>query len=841
MKRIVFLIVFISCAAHAQVSMDYYLPSDVTYHPDIPTPEEVLGYVPGEWHVSHDQLVFYARTVAAASDRMVIENYAKSYEGRQLLHVITTSPSNHENLDQIIESRKAVKEGEASNTKLVVQLGYSVHGNEASGSNAALLAIYYLAAAQGEKIDKMLDQTVIVLDPCYNPDGLSRFASWVNTHKSKVINPDPNDREYGEAWPRGRTNHYWFDLNRDWLPVQHPESQGRIRQFHKWMPNILTDHHEMGTSNTFFFQPGEPSRKFPNTDNKNPQLTHEIAKFHAKALDSIGSLYYSKEGFDDFYIGKGSTYPDINGSIGILFEQASSRGHAQENPYGILEFKYGIRNQFVTSLSTLEASQSMIEQLKSYQAQQYKDASKWDAPKAYVFGDARDPLKSLELVRILQNHDITVNTLAKRVNANGYSFAAEQAYVVSMDQPQARLIKSIFETRTSFTDSLFYDVSTWTLPLAMDIPSGELKGKSLDASLIGDEASSSVVPGKLIGEDSDYAFIFETYGYFSHRSIQRLHDAGIIMRVLEKPHTSANRSFPRGSVLIPVGIQREKKATILGVIKLINELDGIDVHAISTGYATAGIDLGSPSMTKLDAPSIAVLVDGGVSSYEAGEVWHVLDQRLGTKLTKLPVSAVSSVDLSRYNRIVMPNGNYNSIGKSGIEDLKNWVKSGGVIIAWKSAGQWLSSNEVSKFDFVESTNDNDGYKPYADYSKNNGARVTGGSIFEAKVDLTHPIAYGLSRDRLPLFRNHNRILRKAKNPYSNPLLYTSRPLLSGYVHPDNLEKIQNAPAVQLKAEGRGMVVYLSDNPNFRAFWYGTNKLFFNAIYFGDVISSGTAR
>ncbi len=837
---------FLSCiltslSTFGQTSLDYYLPADVTYNQEIPTPQDILGYTPGDWHVSHDQLLVYARAIAEASDRMTIENYAKSYEGRQLLQIIVTSPENHANLNQIIASRKSIKKGEKADTKLVVQLGYSVHGNEASGANASLLTMYYLAAAQGSKIDKMLENTVIIVDPSYNPDGLNRFASWVNVHKSKVINPDPNDREYDEVWPGGRTNHYWFDLNRDWLPVQHPESQGRIRQFHKWMPNILTDHHEMGTSSTFFFQPGEPSRKFPNTDNQNPELTHEIAKFHAKALDSIGSLYYSKEGFDDFYIGKGSTYPDVNGSIGILFEQASSRGHAQESPYGVLTFQFAIRNHFVTSLSTLEASQALTDELKNYQLQQYRDASKWNSPNAYVFGDKFDKMKSLELVRILQNHDVKVNVLAKQTIASGQAFEANNAFIVSMNQPQARLIKSIFETRTSFTDSLFYDVSSWTLPLAMDIPAGELQGKTLDSSLIGDEVKSLDSSGQLIGGKSDYAYIFETTGYYSHRAIQRLLNAKVILRVLEQSHTSRDKTFPRGSILIPVGVQPTKSLRILEIINQIIQEDGLDVHAIQTGYAIGGIDLGSPSMTKIEEPRIALLVDEGVSSYEAGEAWHVLDQRIGVKVTKLPTSSVGSADLSRYNRIVMPNGSYGGISGSGTENLKEWVKNGGIIIAWKSAGNWLNSCELTKLEFKKNPADTTGFKSYDDYAKNRGATVTGGSIFQANIDVTHPLGYGFTRSTIPLFRNHNLILKKASNPYANPLVYTASPLMSGYVHQSNLENLEKAPAAQIVASGRGLIIYLSDNPNFRAFWYGTNKLFFNAIYFGDVISSGTAR
>jgi len=821
--------------------MQYYLPTDVSYNPDIPTSEEVLGYTPGEWHVSHDQLIYFMRTLAASSDRIVIENYAKSYEGRQLMQLIITSPANHARLDEIKESRKAVKTGQVGKTPLVVQLGYSVHGNEASGANASLLTAYYLAAAQGEKMNKMLDQTVIVLDPSYNPDGLNRFASWVNTHKSKNVSADPNNREYDEAWPGGRTNHYWFDLNRDWLPVQHPESQGRIRQFHTWMPNILTDHHEMGTSSTFFFQPGIPSRKFPNTDERNPYLTNEIAKYHAKALDSIGSLYYSKESFDDYYIGKGSTYPDVNGSIGILFEQASSRGHAQESPYGVLKFSFAIRNHFVSSLSTLAASQGMIDELKSYQQQQYREASKWNSPKAYVFGDARDQMKSLELVRILQTHDIKVSELAKQVNSKGNSFSPGSSYIVNMNQPQARLIKSIFETRTSFVDSLFYDVSAWTLPLAMNLPAGEIGGKSLDASFLGEEASDLSATGQLIGGNSNYAYAFETYGYFAHRAIQRLLDAGVILRVTNDFHSSAGKSFPRGTILIPVGVQRAKTNAINKIIEKINSEDGIDVYALNTGFAASGIDLGSPSMSNLKKLNIAILVDGGVSSYEAGEAWHVLDQRLNVSTTLLPVDQVNSVDLSRYNRIVMTNGSYGDIEKKGIDNLKKWIQGGGVIVAWKSAGSWLATNELSKVEYVKSKSDTLGYKTYADYSKNRGARVTGGTIFEAKLDLTHPLAYGITREKMPLFRNHNRIMKKAKNQYANPIVYTSAPLLSGYVHKKNLTKISDSPAVQITTTGSGRVIVFSDNPNFRAFWYGTNKLFFNALYFGHTINSGTAR
>ena len=369
----------------------------------------------------------------------------------------------------------------------------------------------------------------------------------------------------------------------------------------------------------------------------------------------------------------------------------------------------------------------------------------------------------------------------------------------------------------------------------MDIPYGEIGGEFFKEFLIGDVVKIQSHTASLVGGASDYAYIFEASGYFSHRAIQRLMDSGIILRVLEQPYTSDRLSFQRGSILIPVGVQREKGDQILDIIESINKFDGVNVHAIETGYASAGIDLGSPSMTTLAEPKIAVLVEGKVNGYEAGEVWHVLDHRVGAKVTKLPIGSVASLDLSRYNRIVMPNGRYDVINKNGVKKLDEWIKVGGIIIAWKDAGNWLASSGIASLEFKEKTTDSSGLQAYGEMSRAKGTKVTGGAIFEAQRDLTHPLAYGLSRTKLTLFRNHNNVLRTSTDGYSHPIVYSQNPLLSGYVHKKNLDRIKGAPAAQVISKGNGKVIYLSDNPNFRAFWYGTNKLFFNALYFGDVI------
>lgn len=838
--------------AHASLSqvltpdLSYYLPKG-DYDANIPTPKEILGYQPGEWHVSHDQLLYYMKAIANASDRVFLTEIAKSYEGRPLIQLTISSPENIAKIDDIKAEHLQLTDPSQSESlsvesmPIVVWLGYSIHGNEPSGSNASLLTAYYLAAAQGEEINDLLHNTVVILDPCYNPDGLHRFSTWVNMHRSHVINPDPNDREYQESWPRGRTNHYWFDLNRDWMPLAHPESRGRIARFHEWKPNILTDHHEMGTNATFFFQPGIPSRKFPLTPDKNVDLTHKMAQFHAQYLDKIGSLYYSEESFDDFYIGKGSTYPDVNGSVGILFEQASSRGHAQENDFGILTFPFTIRNHFTVSLSTLAAGIAHRKEFLAYQKEFYLTASSEaasDPIKAYVFGSEKSKVRNHELLKVLEQHQIEVYELKNNIKKDGKEFTKGQSYIVPLSQPQYRLAKGIFETRTTFTDSLFYDVSAWTLPLAYNLRYAALTAKGFNAASVGSKVTLNEFPkGQLIGQKEAYAYAIRPYGYYSFRAINRFLSEGVVVQMLHETHTDGLTTYPRGTMIVPLGVQKDKKERIESIIEQILKKDAVNVYALATGLAKSGIDLGSRSSHLLKEPKVAVLVEGGINGYEAGEVWHLMDQRLKMKITLLPISRLG-VDLSRYNRIIIPNGNLGSVTESQKKNLKSWVMRGGLIISWKNGGKWLSDAGFTAVEYALNKNmSRKQTKPYEKLDEHRGAQVTGGAIFEAKVDLSHPLSYGLENDIIPLFRNHNLVMKKSMNPYANPISYTKSPLLSGYVSEENLERFKNSPAVTVSTVGSGKVITFTDNPNFRAFWWGTNKLFMNALFFGESISS----
>ena len=477
MKKGLYLLALLPSLLLAQLDASYYLDSDHPYDPKIPTPASVLGYEVGQWHVSHDKLAHYMTILAASSDRVVIENRGKTYEDRPLLLLTITHPDNHKNIDQIQKQHLQLSEPSGSSLALdamplVVYQGFSIHGNEPSGANAGLLAAYHLVASQAAETEQLLRDIVILFDPSYNPDGLQRFAYWANTNKNQNLTTDNNDREYSEVWPRGRTNHYHFDLNRDWLPAQLPESQARIESFTNWLPNILTDHHEMGTDATFFFQPGIQSRVHPLTPKMNQTLTKEIGSYHAEALNKIGSLYYTEESYDDFYYGKGSTYPDVNGSIGILFEQASSRGHIQDSDNGVLTFPFTVRNQLTTAFSTLKAAQNMRVKLLRYMRDFYMDARQEAAKsksKAIVFGQTKDPVSAYKLAEILERHKIIIHQLDKPFTYKGKTYRPEGSYVVPLEQKKNKLIRGMFEKRTQFEDSLFYDISGWTFPLAFNL------------------------------------------------------------------------------------------------------------------------------------------------------------------------------------------------------------------------------------------------------------------------------------------------------------------------------------------------------------------------------------
>ncbi|WP_372767497.1 M14 metallopeptidase family protein [Pseudoalteromonas sp.] len=828
-------------------SLDFYFDEKINFDPAIPTPESVLGYQVGDWHVRHDQLVAYMKLLAQKSERINLEVIGYSHEQRPLLLLTITNPSRLNNIDAVRKQHLA-QSIQGNNIKndspAITWMGYSVHGNEASGSNAALLVAYYLAAAQGEKINKLLDETVILLDPSLNPDGLARFSQWVNSYKGKNISADPNHKDHNEAWPSGRTNHYFTDLNRDWLLLQHPESRARIAKYHQWMPHILTDFHEMGPHSTYFFQPGIPSRKFPLTPDENVQLTKDIATFHAAALDQQGELYFTQESFDDFYIGKGSTYPDIHGTIGILFEQGSVRGHKYDTINGLREFSDAIKNQLTTSLSTFDAVVSGKQGLLSYQQRFYQDTAKLakkDDVKGYLVAGGKDKSRFNAFLTLLNQHQINAYPLNKDASVAKQTFQANSSVFIPLNQPQYRLIKSAFLQQTSFKDNTFYDVSGWNLAHSFNLAFAEVS--STRAVKYQEQAW---LPTSNKGNQTlspNYAFAFEWNDYLAPKLLSQLQQNGIVARGAIKPFTASTtngeHAFAAGTIIIAKGLQQDEN-WFNKLQKLVSN-STVKVHQITSGLTTQGIDIGSRNIVPLKAPKVLLVGGQGTSQYEVGEVWYYLDRYLDIAATLVDLERLSRIDLAPYTHIIMTNGRFSSVSTKTVDKLKYWVQHGGVVWGHKSGAKFLADKGILKAEYLSSSDLAKAFPTdnlsYADKDSYHGDKRIAGAIFNANIDLSHPLSFSYERNTLPVFKNDTFVLKPSTKPFVNVATYTAEPLLAGFSHDKNNQQIAEQAVLVAHNFGKGKVVAMSDNPVFRSYWYGTSRLLSNAIFFGHAIDS----
>ena len=837
MKKILLLLAPIFCL-NAQVDLSYYLGDTSNYNQSIPTPESIIGHQVGELHVSHDKLSHYVQEVSKNSDRVKLVNRGKTYENRTSWLMIITSESNHSRLEEIQKNHLELsssknKNIDVSNMPIVVYQGFSVHGDEPSGTNASLPLIYHLLASNSEETKELLNDVVILLDPSLNPDGLQRFSQWANSNKNQSLNPDSNDREYNQYWPRGRTNHYWFDLNRDYLPNQLIESNFKIQTYTEWLPNIMTDHHEMGTNSSFFFQPGVPERKNPLISDLNQELTREIGTYHEDALNKIGSLYYSEEDYDDFYFGKGSSYPDINGGIGILFEQGSSRGHIQESVNGILTFPFTIRNQLTAAFSTLKAAKNMRVKLLNYMKDFFDDQVDLNPRKSenIIFGKSKDKSTVYHLADVLNSHKIKFNNISEDLVINGNKYLKENSYIIPMNQAKRTLIKGMFNTQTKFQDSLFYDVSAWTFPLAFNINYDYTDGLSqTDISrLIDNQVDSLTRPNGSVDAKSEYAYIFEPHEYYTQAAIYKILDHGLRVKTATRKFSINGKKYDYGTYMIQVQNQELNSDEIYELLNEVSKDYNIRFESQTTGV-TDGIDLGSDYFIIVKKPKIALIVGDGVRSYDAGEIWHLLDTRYDIPISKLDIGNLEYIDLNKYSHIILPDYNGSRINS---DQIKEYVDDGGNLIAFRNSIRWVSNN-VDKIELLS----NDLIAEDVAFDERQafyGAQQTGGSIFESVIDKSHPINFGIESNSLPLFRNSNIYMAKDEQSFNNPILYTSDPLMSGYVSEENLFLLKKSSPFKLVRKGKGKILLMTDNTNFRAFWFGTNRILLNMLFHSNIM------
>lgn len=846
--------------------LDYFAPPGADYDASIPTPAEVLGYETGDYISNPGTVNQYVWAVAEASDRITVETIGRSHEKRPILMLTISDPANLERIEDIRAKHVALSDPDSTQVvtddmPAVTWLGFGVHGDEVSSMDAAVLAIYHLAASRDPATLDQLKNTVVLLAPTLNPDGYNRASTSLNTYRGEAPVANLDHAEHNGTWPRGRSNHYWFDLNRQWIARTQPEAVAWGAQYQKWRPNLHIDFHEMNIDSTYFFSPGIPAQRNPYIPERAVELTRTIGNYAQEYLDSNQELYYSEEFFDDYNPAMGSNYPLLNGSAAFLFENRGFEGLLAESPNGDISFASRVRRHFNIAISMVRASSDMRESLLTYQknfAALTRQAAASDRVKAYVFSAGGDDARMFHFLEMLDRLDIEVYRLGRTVRDSGNSFQPSNSYVVPTNQPSYRVIRNVFETRTRFGDVVFYDATTWTKPLAFGLTYADLS--SAGGDLLGNKVEPQF-PSKDAPDRAAYAYVFSWEGYYAPRALTRLLKAGGHAKVAVKPMTVATTKgevdMDRGAIIVPVGEgQPLAQEDLFDLITKIAVEDGITVHTAITGRTTQGVDFGGNYARPLELPQVLMPIGESVRFYDAGELWHLMDNRMEIPVVMRDAGALRSIDWSRITHLVLPDGNYNGLGEDLVKQIGTWVKAGGTLVAVKRAALWAVEKGFMDVEVIDDfaivgfgaptpSKKSEETLPvrqvYEDKESLEQAQRIRGTIFETDVDITHPIGFGYQSRLQPSYRENRIILGRSKNPFGTIAQYTDDPLMSGYASDENIAKVAGAASVLAERNGRGAVILMSDNPNFRAWWFGPNKMFLNTLFFSKAVTAEFSR
>ncbi|WOT05413.1 M14 family zinc carboxypeptidase [Shewanella youngdeokensis] len=815
------------------------LTDDPLYGITTTSPEAFLGYPLGRYLLRHDQVNYYLKQIAQQNPRVSIEQTGHSHEGRQQLTAVITSKNNQQQLASILQQRQQVKYQAKQTGPLVIWLAYSIHGDEASGAHAALKLSHMLASSKEKWVTNLLENAVVLITPSQNPDGMDRFSTWANGYAGKVAVSDSNHKEHKQGWPSGRTNHYLADLNRDWLFLRHPESQGRVALFHRWQPHYVGDFHEMGHEKSYFFQPGVPERTHPLTPLANQQLTAKLASYHQAALDSKKQQYFSRQLFDDYFYGKGSTYPDINGAIGVLFEQASARGQQQNSINGVVSLQEAIANQYATSVSSLKGALALKTELQDYQSEFFKNKHQKANKKAprqagRLISTPNDNLRLKQLTVLLSQHKIEYYYLTNPLTQGGKEFAVANSIFIPDTQAQSALLDALFDDVTEFADPTFYDVSAWNLQYAFDLT--VRKNVKLELSVLS-QAAPKFNPVEW--SDKAVALLIDWRQSQATPALQQLLSQGVQVKFAAKPFSLAAKTgaldFPAGTLQIPLKQQAFSASELSQIVKKVSQDLSIAVTPAYSSGAISGIDLGSPDF-KIVRPIRPLIISGqGVSASEAGQIWYYLDSQLKVATSLVDASNLGSIKLSNYTHIIFADGKYTHLDESFSRQLGSFTSHGGVVIAQKGALNWLSKANFLKANLRDA-------RFYQQLFNGNGLafdqkeafkakQSIGGAIVELKLDPSHPINFGLNHMRLAVMKNMPLGFAQTGNDFSVAATYASQPLLSGYLAQEYQSSFANSPAIIVETRTKGAVVALADNLLFRNIWLGSEKVYANALYF----------
>lgn len=835
------------------------------YKPNIPTPADILGYHIGERFTDYRNLERYIMAVADVSDRVVIHEYGSTYQHRPLRVLYISTPENIRNLERIKQDNVSLTDPRTlpnlraeeviESIPAILWLAYNVHGNEASGTEAALLTIYHLAASEDTELLAALENIVIVLDPLVNPDGRERYVHYINDMSQRNPNPDPQSIEHFETWPRGRSNHYFFDLNRDWSWLTQKETRQRVDLYRQIMPHVYVDYHEMGRESTYFFFPATPPIH-PNYPEEVKEWGITFGKGNAAMLDRYGVPYYTGEVFDLFYPGYGDSWPTFNGAIGMTYEQSGgSAGRAyKRKDQHILTLAERAHNHFLTGLSTIHTVHKNRTELLQYFYSFWKDGIKGmpDEIKSIIIKKGSDPNRTNDLINVLLQHGIEVHELTIDKNIRqvtryfsgqpeNHSFPAG-TYIINFNQPKSRLAKTLLEPHTELPDTFFFDITAWSLPAAYNTEAYTAQ------SYITADVRKITEPLQSIGSVSGHA----SYAYVI--SWEQDKAASVLWETLKNDYSAVfamrsfvtqGREFPPGSILY---FTRMNAASLHDDLQCAALKYGVDVYATNTGLSEDGIDLGSNWVRPIIKPKIAITTDRPVIPGEYGELWFLFDEVYGIPFTPLRTEQLHNLDLSRYNVLILPSdgsgqGYRTTLDSNTVESIRQWVQRGGVLITIGGASQFATKENSGLTSVSSSATEENNDSRNTDKERRERLMRMGfferqeylqreriaGALFRVNFDNSHPLGFGYGQT-ITILKRGSQTLQLSDRGYNVGIFADQEPQ-SGYASKYLVEKVQNTAYLIDFPVGDGRIVMFSDNPHFRMFWHGLTKMFLNATLF----------
>lgn len=816
---------------------------------DLQSPEEFLGYAIGEKFTYHHRVLDYFRYIAASSPNVKLEEYGSTYEDRPLMVAYVGAEENINNLEEISRNnlqRAGVAEGEAPEEgPAIVWLSYNVHGNEAVSTEAAMRVLYTLASAEREEVEEWLQNTLVIIDPVLNPDGRERYVNWYNQVGNRIVNPNPDALEHNEPWPGGRPNHYLFDLNRDWAWQTQKESQVRMALYNQWLPHIHADFHEQGIESPYYFAPAaEPFHDYITDWQREFQTT--IGLNTTKYFDEEGWLYFTREVFDLFYPSYGDTYPTFNGAIGMTIEQGGSgrAGLAVKTAEGdTLTLKERIQHHYITSLSTIEATSENAEKVVENFEEFFEETSE-NPPgmyKTYVISQQNDQDKLTALKDLLNLHQIEYAQAEEKDTYKGWSYhdtkmtgfrTSPGDLLIPASQAKGLLLQVLFEPESRLSDSVTYDITAWAVPYMMD-----LQAFATTEEIEGEPLPDSPDYELNLSIEKPYAYLLEWNSLEDVKFLTRLLKAGVKVRFAEEPFVTGNKEYGRGTLIITRrGNENLGERFDYLVREAAREWER-PLEATGTGFVAEGKDFGSGGVHYLDAPQVAVLAGEGVSSLAFGEVWHYFEQQIGYPLTVIGTDNANAVDWSSYDVLIVPNGYYSRVlNEEMLNKLENWVREGGRLILMQNAISAVADQKAFGIDEKKEEEEQQEEQEAGDRLQEYGTRerrsissYNPGSIYRVSLDESHPLAFGYENDYFSLKTDADAYQYLA-NGWNVGTIRNKEALVSGFVGHKAQEAIAETMVFGVEEKGEGEIIYMTDNPLFRAFWQGGKLLFSNAVF-----------